>query len=114
MKKGIIRFSLLVIVAACLFTACKPESYDTYGNIVGTVIDVDSGEPVQQVTVTLTPTGKNTYTGTDGMFDFPELEAQQYTVTVQKSDYEGNRKIVNVVAGETTNVSLTMKKKTKH
>ncbi|MBQ7735940.1 MAG: carboxypeptidase-like regulatory domain-containing protein [Bacteroidales bacterium] len=111
MKKRIIRFSLLVIVIACLFTACKPESYDTFGNISGTVIDMDSKEAIEGALVTLSPTGKNSFTGVDGYFELKELEAGQYTLTVQKSDYESNRKIVNVVAGETTNESLTMKKK---
>ncbi|MBO2525994.1 MAG: hypothetical protein CW341_09905 [Bacteroidetes bacterium] len=74
----------------------------------GTVIDVDSGEPISQATITLSPSSKNTYTGLDGQFEFLDLESQQYTVTVQKNGYETNRKIVNVVAGETVQVSLVM------
>lgn len=105
-----IKKALRIIVLATLFAACSPVEYDHFGNISGTVIDVDTGEPVQQATVTLSPTSKNTYTGMDGMFEFHELEAQQYTVTVQKTDYQANRKIVNVEAGETTNVALVMKK----
>ncbi len=103
--------SLFVLLIVNLFSACKPESYDTFGDIVGTVIDVETGDVVKQATITLTPTAQNTYTGMDGQFEFLELEAQQYTITVQKDAYETNRKLVNVIAGETTNVSLVMKKK---
>ncbi|MBO4739014.1 MAG: carboxypeptidase regulatory-like domain-containing protein [Bacteroidales bacterium] len=109
MKKIVI--SLLFFTIAGLFSACKPEAYDTFGDIVGSVIDVSTGESVKQATVTLTPTAKNTYTGTDGQFEFLELEAQQYTLTVQKDGYVTNRKLVNVIGGETINVSLVMEKK---
>lgn len=104
--------SILMVAAALLLltTACTKTQYDLFGNISGTVIDVDTGEPVQQATVTLSPGGKNTYTGTDGHFDFNDVDAQQYTVTVQKSGYEANRKTVEALAGETVNISITMKK----
>ena len=70
-----------------------------------------SGILLKQATVTLTPTAKNTYTGRDGQFEFLELEAQQYTLTVQNDGYVTNRKLVNVIGGETINVSLVMEKK---
>ena len=97
-----------------LASACTQTEYDLFGTISGTAIDVDSGEPVQQATVTLSPTSKNTYTGMDGQFEYTNLEAQQYTVTVQKTGYQSNRKIVNVNAGETTNVSLVMKRESEN
>lgn len=100
----------LCLILLGLMSSCSPTEYDLFGNISGTVIDVDTGEPVQQATVTLSPTSKNTYTGMDGMFEFHELEAQQYTLTVQKTGYQANRKLVNVNPGETTNVALVMQK----
>lgn len=93
-----------------LASACSKTEYDLFGNISGTVIDVDTGEPIQQAVVTLSPTSKNTYTGMDGQFEYLDLEAQQYTVTVQKTGYQTNRKLVNVNPGESTVVSLVMKK----
>lgn len=93
-----------------LANSCAKTEYDLTGNISGTVIDYTTGEPIQKALVTLSPTSKNTYTGMDGQFEYQDLEAQQYTVTVQQTGYQANRKIVNVGAGETTNVSLVMKK----
>lgn len=101
-----------IFALATLFVACSPVEYDTTATITGTVIDVDNGEPIPQVTVTLSPTSKNTYTGMDGLFEFHDIEPQQYTVTVQKSDYQANRKTIIVNPGETVNVDLVMKKKT--
>lgn len=93
-----------------VITSCTPETYDTYCTISGTVIDLDTGEPIQQATVTLSPSGLNTYTGYDGNFEFLDLDAKQYTVTVQKTGYSANRKTVTTIPGNVVNVSLTMQK----
>ena len=50
-------------------------------------------------------------TDSDGKFTFSELDAKQYSVTVQKNDYETNIKTLNVISSETTTVIITMKKK---
>lgn len=109
MKKTIFLgvFCLMVIG---LTTSCGHTEYDLYSTITGTVIDVDDGEPIAQATVTLSPGGINTYTGSDGHFDFNDIDAQQYTITVQKTGYQANRKTIEAPSGETINVSLTMKK----
>ena len=107
---------ILTSLAVCaaifmLACACTKTQYDFFGNISGTVIDVDTGEPLQQAIVTLNPTSKNTYTGMSGQFEFNALEPQQYTITVQKTGYWPNRIIANVNSGETTNVAMIMKKR---
>ncbi|MBQ8704276.1 MAG: carboxypeptidase-like regulatory domain-containing protein [Bacteroidales bacterium] len=108
--KKILATLVLGLSLLAMAVSCTPTEYDIYSTISGTVVDVDNGEPVAQATVTLSPSGLNTYTGSDGHFDFTELEAKQYTVTVQKTGYESNRKTVTAPAGETVNISLTMKK----
>lgn len=105
---------ILIVFAfftAILMTACEPETFDNFGIISGTVIDMDSGEPLDHVLITLTPTGKNSYSGMDGQFEFPEVEAGQYTVQAQKTGYSSDRKNnVNVIGGATVTVSLVMRK----
>ena len=108
--KKILATLVLGLALLGMATSCTPTQYDIYSNIAGTVIDVDNGEPIAQATVTLSPGGLNTYTGSDGHFDFTEIESQQYTLTVQKTGYESNRKTITAPAGETVNISLTMKK----
>lgn len=101
---------LLIMALIALATSCEPVIYDTFCTISGTVIDLETGDPIQQATVTLSPTGYNTYTGDDGHFEFIELDARQYTVTVQKTGYVTNRKTVTTVAGGVVDVSLTLQK----
>jgi len=66
---------------------------------------------LEYVSVQLSPGGKNMTTSYDGKFIFEELDANQYSLTVQKNDYETNMKTVNVIASETSSVTITMKKK---
>lgn len=108
--KKIVTILSLCVALILLAGACTKTPYDLFGNISGTVIDDATGEPIQQVTVTLKPTIKNTYTGMDGMFEFHEIEAGNYEVWTQKSGYGANNVKVYVGAGETVTVSLRMKK----
>ena len=110
-----IKFGLLSLAFAmllCLFTSCDDGlvDYDVYCTISGTVLDLDTGNPIQSATVTLSPSGYNTYTGDDGRFEFIDLDARQYTVTVQKTGYVTNRKTVTTVAGGVVDINLTLQK----
>ena len=48
-------------------------------------------------------------TGSDGLFEFLELSPQQYTITVQKADYQTNRKTITAVVGEKIEANITLK-----
>jgi translation initiation factor 2 alpha subunit (eIF-2alpha) len=82
-----------------------------FGTMEGTVLDIDTNKGIENVYVTLSPSNKNLMTDSDGKFTFSELDAKQYSVTVQKNDYETNIKTLNVISSETTKVIITMKKK---
>lgn len=99
---------MLVFVA----TSCKKKKTEVNTScvITGTVIENPTGNPVSNATVTLSPSGKNTYTGSDGHFEFIDLDEAQYTMTVQKIGYVTNRKIVTLSAGSTQTVSITLEK----
>lgn len=109
------RISLLLFACAmllCITTSCDDDfvDYNVLGSISGTVIDVDTHDPVQSAIVTLSPSGLNTYTGLDGYFEFLDPNVRQYTVTVQKTGYVTNRKTVTTNAGGNVNISLTLQK----
>ncbi|MBQ5387818.1 MAG: carboxypeptidase-like regulatory domain-containing protein [Paludibacteraceae bacterium] len=97
--------------ALACFTSCEPIVYDTFGTLSGTVVEMATGDVIAGAVVTLAPSGKNTYTGVDGFFEFQDLEAQQYTLTVQATGYSTNRKTVTVVAGATEKVNITLEKR---
>ena len=110
MKRIIVIF-LAVVAFTCVMSSCGDElEYDSDGKISGTVLDMDSGEPIPNVLVTLSPGGLNTYTGYNGDFEFLGLNAKQYTLTAQKEGYSANRKTVTTKAGDYVNVSLVMRK----
>lgn len=108
MKKMI--FLAVITISLLTLNACDKVTYDTFSNVTGQVVDNATHEPIDGASVNLSPTGRSTFTGSDGYFDFQELEAQQYTITVQKTGYNTNRKTINAVAGETENITITLEK----
>ena len=100
-----------MLLALVTMVGCEPVTYDVFATVCGTVVDSDTMKPIEGVSVILSPSGKNAVTKADGRFEFAELDAVQYTITVQKSGYSTNRKLVNAIAGERTDVSITMEVK---
>lgn len=101
---------MAVMLPLVFICSCTEYNYDIYATITGKVLDADTMQPVENVNVYLTPTSNNYMTLSDGCFEFAELDAAQYTITVQKSGYSTNRKSVNAIAVETTDVTITMEK----
>lgn len=100
-----------MLLAMLAMVGCEPVTYDVFATICGTVVDSQTMEPIEGVSVILSPSGKNAVTKADGRFEFTELDAIQYTITVQKSGYSTNRKLVNTIAGETTEAIITIEVK---
>lgn len=91
------------------FVACNDkEDYDVYTTLSGTVVDAGNSEPLPGVTVTVSPTGKSYTTGTNGTFEFSNMETQQYTITAQKSGYQTNRTSIAGAVGETVQVTIPL------
>lgn len=88
---------LVLIVALC---GCAKDEVETRGTIYGIVNDADNGEPVQDGHIALNPGGKTANTGSDGRYEFLDLEPGQYTIQISKPGYKTNTKRINVVAGE--------------
>lgn len=100
---------ILSIVVAITYISCSSSEYDFFTSIHGTVIDETTTVPVEGVLVSLSPGGLSKTTDAAGYFEFTDLESGQYTITVQKNGYQANRKTVNTVAGETSEISVTLK-----
>ena len=97
-----------MLLALLTMVGCEPVTYEVFATVSGTVVDATTMEPIEGVSVQLSPSSKNMVTGANGRFEFAEVEAMQYTLTVQKAGYSTNRKSVNAIAGETTDVTITM------
>ena len=97
----------MCLIALPLFFSCTKEEIDSFGTLYGVVTDTNTGDPLGNVTVTLSPGGITKLTGSDGLFEYADLTPQQYTITVQKSGYQTNRKTVSAVVGERVQVNIT-------
>lgn len=98
MRKTIIALSLAVL-AACPIS-CDDTEIETTGSIYGMVSDADSKDPVTGAQVTLSPGNITTVTGSDGFYEFQNVEEGQYKLTVMSSGYKANTRQVTVTAGE--------------
>lgn len=100
MQKNFI-FQISKLLLLCLvFTGCVDTVADTKGNIRGKVVDSLTDEPIQGVTVTISPGGTSSVTGNDGSFEFIDLSPAQYSLQAQKSGYKTNYKQISIFAGE--------------
>ena len=108
-------FYLFIAGLMLLFiaTSCnkKKTEANTACTITGIVVENDgTSNPVAMAATTLSPSNANTYTGSDGHFEFLDLDAKQYTIQAQKTGYITNRVTVTTVAGGTVNIMIPMDK----
>ena len=104
--KKIIIFTVLLLITVC--SSCTKDEHDLFATLYGVVSDHETGEPIANASVVLSPGGKTKTTGTDGRYEFLDLDAAQYTITVQKTGYQTNRKTVTAVASEKTEANIPL------
>lgn len=98
----------LLALLALMFAGCTEDEYTLFGTVIGTVTDATTGEPIGNVTLTLSPSGKSSTTGSDGMYEFYNLEAEQYKMQASHANYKTDTKTVNVLAGETVRADMKL------
>ena len=108
MKKNGLICVLAIMLLTCLFGCSKSDDYEIFARIHGTVTDYQTGEPLENASVVLSPSGLSRQTDANGYFLFDELDVQQYTITVQKTGYQPNRKTVTTISGETQQVDIQL------
>lgn len=103
--KRFIFFLLLILFTA----ACTEPAVDTFGNIGGTVSDASSGNRLSGVLVVLTPTGYSQVTNSEGVFQFDNLDVQEYTLTFSREGYQSFQHKVTVKPGLSSSVQVNLK-----
>ncbi len=73
----------------------------TTGTVYGTIKDNITNQPLDKCSVTLMPAGTNTITGANGIFQFKDLEAGNYTIKVSRQDYHDHSKNITIDANQT-------------
>ena len=90
---------LCALFGILMLSACAKDEEVLTGNIIGKVTDANTGAVLQGVTVTISPSGVSRTTGSDGYFEFRDLEPNQYEIQARKNGYTTNNKMVTVVTG---------------
>lgn len=83
-----------------VFLACANDEVETLGGISGLVTSLDNGEPLSGGSVSISPADRSATTGSDGRYEFLNLEPGQYTVQIMCRGHKTNTKRITVVAGE--------------
>lgn len=91
---------LLFLFALLSCWSCAEDAVETTGSIFGKVTNSKTGEILQGVSITLNPGGLSRTTGSDGTYEFLNLEAQQYQVQAQKSGFTDDFRSVSVLVGQ--------------
>ena len=99
-----ISFALIFV----LLNSCVKELEVTVGSIQGIVTNASTNEPIKGVNISLSPTGLSTVTGTDGRYEFKNLQVGQYTVQGVKTGFESNTKNISIVAGNVSSGDMTL------
>lgn len=110
MRNKFIIAALTLLFTVVLGSCSKDEDYAVFSTLHGIVVDEATAECIPGATVTLSPGGKTQTTGSDGRYQFSEVDPIQYTVTVQKPGYYTNRKMITVISGEATEANITLRK----
>ena len=97
--KKIIYLLVGIILFGGLYYSCAPEELP--GSIYGTVVDKATGEPIKSAGVELSPSGLKTVTGSEGQFEFTELDPGKYTLIITKTGYmDGVSHTIEVKPGQ--------------
>lgn len=106
MKRLLLLFVIPFIVAGCQ----KPVTQK--GVIFGTVLSKTTNEPIKAAGIELRPLGLNTVTGSNGQFQYDDIEPGDYALRIAKSGYvEQKDKIVSVSAGQISHVDIQLEKR---
>lgn len=84
-----------------------PEPGEKTGSIAGTVVG-DEGIPLAGATVSVVETLDTTNTAPNGTFVFNDLAPGSYRLVVERLGYNQAAKNVDVTAGQTTELSVTL------
>lgn len=101
----------MLLIGTLGIVCCSPVTeYNIYGNIKGVVTDYDTNQSIEGASIMIIPGNQTIMSGAEGEFEFVDLDSGQYTLSVQKSGYQANRKIVEVVSGETIQTQIPLTK----
>lgn len=115
MKRSIVGImaAAMALAASLVWYSCTKDSdEDITGTIYGTVTDYATGEPIGNANVKLRPSGETTLTGSDGTYEFKDLDAGKYSLLLSKAEYADldDDYIIELEAGKKVKRDVQMRK----
>ena len=109
MKKTIAWMACLLGII--LISSCSKDEDVMTGTISGFVSDyAGANTPIAGASITLNGKGITKVTGSDGRFEFTDLEPGTYTIAASANTYQSTTKQVTVYAGQTINCDFQLAK----
>lgn len=108
-----IYFYLIGLLTMLLVVSCAKDKENLNGTISGLVSDYSNANtPIAGATVTLNNKGLTKTTGSDGRFEFANIEPGTYTIQAQADNFQSTTKQITVYAGQKVQCDFQMEKGT--
>lgn len=106
-----IALAAAMTLASLVWYGCTKEE-ELKGTIYGTVTDYSTGSPIGNASVKLRPSGETTLTGSDGTYEFKDLDAGKYSLLLSKAEYADldDDYIIELEAGKKVKRDVQMRK----
>ena len=108
-----ILISTVSVVFTALLVGCAKSAEPETGSLFGTIYDFETNNPVKGASVLLSPGTQTTSVGDDGHYEFINLQAGQYKITVRANGYQSNSRQVflkNLKNNRSTNCDIAIPK----
>lgn len=109
MKKVVLALVTILFLIGT-YSCTESTSVYIYGNIAGKITEEGSNNAIEGVIVEISGIEQSVKTGSNGMFKFEKLPADNYTLYVSKDGYVTDSKVITVVASQTTQCDFSMLK----
>ena len=99
-----------IIVLMNSYSCTESNPVYIYGNIAGKVTEEGSNKPIEGATIEISGIEQAVKTGSNGIFKFEKLPADNYTVYVSKDGYVADSKVITIVAAQTAQCDFSLQK----
>lgn len=101
-------FTILFLIG--MYSCTESAPVYIYGNIAGKVTEEGSNKSVEGAIIEISGVEQSVKTGSNGIFKFEKLPADNYIVYVSRDGYVGDSKVVTVVASQTAQSDFSLQK----
>ncbi len=105
-------FFLITVISLVMLIGCSkdnnPVSTTTKGSITGKVTDQTTGNIISGASITTIPATSSVMSDNSGNYTINNVEAGSYSVVITMNGYVTNTSAVNVSAGQTSTVNVTL------